>query len=183
MIISQIAACSENRVIGLDNKLPWHIPEDLKYFREKTKGKICIMGRKTFDSLPGVLPGRPHIVITRDTQAMIKHSTHLIQQAAEKKVPIFIVNSLEEAIFQADELIKTNSLPEEVMVCGGAEIYRQAMAISHVIYLTRIHQKIEGDAFYPEISESEYQISEQDHRQGPVHFTFEKYERIPIQKK
>lgn len=178
MIISQIAACSENRVIGLDNKLPWHIPEDLKFFRDKTKGKICIMGRKTFDSLPGVLPGRPHIVITRDSQSMMKNSARLLSQAQEKNVPVFIVNSLEEAIFQADELIKTQSLPEEVMICGGAEIYRQAMAISHVIYLTRIHQQIDGDAFFPEISLDEYQISEQDQHQGPIAFTFEKYERI-----
>ena len=158
MIISQIAACSENRVIGIDNKLPWHIPEDLKFFREKTKGKICIMGRKTFDSLPGVLPGRPHIVITRDSQSMMKNSARLLKQAEEKNITVYIVNSIEEAIFQADELIKTLSLPEEVMICGGAEIYRQAMAISHVIYLTR--------------------IAEQDHHQGPTSFTFEKYERI-----
>lgn len=177
MIISQIAACSENRVIGKDNQLPWHIPEDLKFFREKTKGKICIMGRKTFDSLPGVLPGRPHIVITRNSENMKKNSIKLLSQAKEKNVNVYIVNSLEEAIFQADELINTQSLPEEVMICGGAEIYRQAMGISHIIYLTRIHQNIEGDAFFPEIPSAEYQIFEQDKRQGPIAFTFEKYVR------
>ncbi|MCP3661134.1 MAG: dihydrofolate reductase [Gammaproteobacteria bacterium] len=126
--ISLITAMAENRVIGNQNGLPWRLPNDLKHFKEITMGKPMIMGRKTWESLPGVLPGRPHLVITRDPEYGAAGCT--------------VVYSLEQALSAAGDI-------PEVMVVGGANIYQQFLPRADRIYLTQVHAEVEGDAFFP----------------------------------
>ena len=128
-MISLMVAHDPNRVIGFNNDLPWHIPEDLAYFKEKTMGKAMIMGRKTYDSIGRPLPGRQSIVITRNKEF-----------SAEGVV---VVHDLKEAIEQAKDYA------EEVMVIGGAEIFRIAMGIADRLYITYIQSEYEGDTFFP----------------------------------
>jgi len=130
-MISAIAAMSENRVIGVKNSLPWNIPEDMAFFRTTTREKTVIMGRKTFDSLGKALPKRRNIVITRDAQWTAKD--------------IEVVSSLEAALL----LCKNEA--HEVFIIGGAQIYAQALPYLDRLYLTVIHKKYEGDAFFPEV--------------------------------
>ena len=135
MILSHIVAVSENGVIGKDNKLLWHFPEDLNYFKKRTSGKVLIMGRKTFDSLGKPLPQRFHIVVTRNS----KPSEHEMVQ---------YVSSLQEAYALADKLTISGKWPNEVMIVGGGEIYRESFSETNFIYLTRIPGKYEGDTTY-----------------------------------
>lgn len=133
MILSQIVATSENFAIGKDNKLLWHFPEDLKYFKAQTLGKIMIMGRKTYDSLGKPLPKRFHIVISRTPLKSEFPNVHFVQ-------------TIEEAIEFAKT--KIGEYPEEVMVVGGAEIYKQTRTQCDLLYVTRIPGQFEGDTFY-----------------------------------
>lgn len=141
MKLAVIAAVATNNAIGINNKLPWYLPDDLLYFKAITMGKPIIMGRKTFDSLRKPLPGRTNIVITRD---------HKYQRDG-----ISVVYSLEEAIALAEDIALINGY-EEVMVIGGEQIYRKALPSADRLYLTRIHRNIEGDAFFPELEPSEW---------------------------
>lgn len=137
-MLSLIVAIAEKNVIGKDNKLIWHISEDLKRFKSITSGNAMIMGRKTFESLPGVLPNRKHIIITHDSNYSVDSDQ------------VSIINDLES-------FIKTHeNSEEEVFVIGGAEIYRQLMPHCKKLYLTKIHQSFEGDTFFPEIEYSNY---------------------------
>lgn len=131
--LSIIAAMANDRVIGRDNRLPWHLPADLQHFKQITMGKPMIMGRKTWESLPGVLPGRRHIVVTRDMDYRA--------EGAE------IAHSLDEAIELAGKV-------EEIMVVGGANLYEQALSLADRIYLTEIDLSVEGDAWFPEFDRS-----------------------------
>lgn len=135
MILSHIVAVSENEVIGKDNSLLWDFPEDLKYFKKRTTGKIMILGRKTFDSLGKPLPKRFHIVISRSAKEsqneMVKY-----------------VHSLQEAYALAEKMTLTGQWPDEVMIVGGAQIYKESLTDADFIYLTRIPGTYEGDAFY-----------------------------------
>lgn len=140
-MISIIAAISDNNVIGKDNKIIWNLPEDLKRFKELTIGHTIIMGRKTFESLGRVLPDRKHIVITRDTSYEVDDEN------------VEIINNIEEL----DKYISTN---EEVFVIGGAIIYRQFIEKTKKMYITRIHQVFQGDAYFPVINENEWKIIE-----------------------
>ena len=142
MNISIIVAMANNRAIGRDNKLLWHLPEDLKYFKRITMGKPIIMGRKTFESIGRPLPGRLNIVVTRqkDWQHEGTRVTH----------------SLEDAIEIAEAQAFIDGL-EEVMVIGGAELYKHALPLASTLYLTRVDADIEGDAFFPEVDESVWQ--------------------------
>lgn len=135
MILSHIVAVSENGVIGKDNKLLWHFPEDLMYFKRRTIGKVLIMGRKTFDSLGKPLPKRFHIVVTRHPK---NSGDELVQY----------VSSLTEAYALADKLTISGKWPDEVMIVGGGEIYRESLPETNFIYLTRIPGKFEGDTTY-----------------------------------
>lgn len=129
MIISMIAAMATNRVIGKDNKMPWHLPADLKHFKKVTLGKPVVMGRKTFESIGRPLPGRRNIVISRQTP--------LHTQGAEW------VNSVEQALALLND-------QAEVMIIGGAEIYRQCLPLAKRLYLTKIELTTDGDAFFPD---------------------------------
>lgn len=165
MILSAIAAMSRNRVIGINNKLPWHLPEDLKYFKEKTKGKIMIMGRKTFDSIgQRPLPGRLHIVITRNSDYKSNHEL------------VKIVSSLEQAIALAKTLVG-NPYPDEVMIVGGSEIYKQSLPLLNRLYLTVIEKDYSGDAYFPEFESFGYKLTSQENHTGDLPYSFCLYER------
>lgn len=139
MIVSLLLAASENNVIGKDNKLPWYLPDDLKYFKNLTWGLPIVMGRKTFESFGKPLPGRKSIVITRDEDWNYKgvETTH----------------SIEDGIKRAE-----NFGAKEIFVIGGAQIFNAILPSAGRIYLTRIHHDFDGDAFFPEISENEWRL-------------------------
>ena len=163
MILSHIVAASENNVIGTKGSLPWYIPEDFKFFKDKTKDHIIIMGRKTFESLPGSrpLPDRLNIVITRNEKY--------------KAEGALVVPTLKDAL----ELAKKH-LPQykdEVYIIGGGEIYEQSLSLVDRIYITRVHKYIEGDTKYPIIDEAQFlQVGRVD-RQEPIPFSFLTFKR------
>ena len=135
MTISMIVAASENNAIGKDNKLPWHQPADLKFFKNTTWGMLVVMGRKTFEAMGKALPGRTNIVITSNRDWQSEGAT--------------VVQSINEAITAAEA---TNC--KEIFIAGGGEIFKQTISIADKLYLTRIHAEIEGDVFFPEIDET-----------------------------
>lgn len=158
MEIAMIAAVAANRVIGIENRLPWSLPEDLKHFKALTMGAPMIMGRKTFESLPGLLPGRPHWVITRNPQWQAEGATPFL--------------SIEAALAAAADL-------ERVFIIGGGEIYRRALPLANTLYLTEVALNPAGDAWFPEFDHSEWfevsreaQISAKD-----IAFAYVKYQR------
>lgn len=136
MSIALIAAVAENNCIGKDGKLPWHIPEDLAHFKSLTAGKIVLMGRKTWESLPEKfrpLPNRLNLVITRQTDFLVpagveKYSDITTALAAHKN--------------------------EDVMIIGGAEIYRATIDLADTLYITHVPKNVDGDAFFPAINKS-----------------------------
>lgn len=156
-VISLVVAAADNHVIGKDNAMPWHIPEDFKHFKDVTMGKPCIMGRKTFESilesLGKPLPGRVNIIVSRKNY---QHAGALT------------CKDLDEAIEQA---AKTGS--DEICIVGGAQIYAQAIALADKIYLTRVHQSPEGDAFFPVLG-SEWIEQTRDDREGFSFLTYSK---------
>ena len=129
MKISMIVAMAENRVIGLDNKMPWHLPGDLKFFKRVTLGKPVIMGRKTYQSIGRPLPGRMNIVLTRDNDLHIEGVT--------------CVKTVEQALALVADV-------EEVMVIGGATIYQQFLSKATRLYLTFIDLNVDGDTLFPD---------------------------------
>ncbi len=140
MILSAIAAIGRNNELGKDGQLLWHLPEDLKYFRDTTRGHAVIMGRKTFESLPaGPLPNRRNVVITRDM--------------SYKPEGVEIVHSFNEAL----DLFKDSN--EEIFNIGGGEIYRAGMTYADRLYITRINVECEADTFFPEIGAEWKEVS------------------------
>ena len=139
-MLSLIVAVAQNNVIGKDNKLIWHISEDLKRFKEITSGKTIIMGRKTFESLPGVLPNRKHIIVTRDKNYKVNSDK------------VTIVNDLNTLI---DQYKNCN---DEVFIIGGAEIYKQSLPHADKLYLTKINNFFDGDTFFPEINYDYFKV-------------------------
>ena len=127
-VISLIAALDRNRCIGLGNRLPWHLPADLQHFKRLTLGKPIVMGRKTWESLPGLLPERQHVVISRDP--------------SYRAQGCILVDSPEAAVRAVGDVA-------EVMVVGGAQIYRQMLPMANRMYLTRVDAEVAGDAFFP----------------------------------
>ncbi|WP_075617766.1 dihydrofolate reductase [Paenisporosarcina indica] len=128
-MISLIVAHDLNQVIGKDNKMPWHIPNELAYFKEKTMGKAIVMGRNTFESIGRPLPGRLNVVITRNTS---------YQQEG-----VTVVHSVEDAIAVAQKY------HEEVMIIGGEQIFKKVLANADIMYVTCIEHQFEGDTFFP----------------------------------
>ncbi len=135
MKLSLIVAVAENRVIGRDGKLPWYLPKDLRYFRAVTMGKPVVMGRKTWESMNRPLPGRTNIVITR--------------QPGYEAEGARVVPDLEQAIKLAESVATIDGV-DEIMVIGGAEIYRLALSQADRLYLTEVHAEVSGDVFFPE---------------------------------
>ncbi|MGE4133125.1 MAG: dihydrofolate reductase [Bdellovibrionales bacterium] len=163
MILSHIVAASENNVIGTNNTLPWNIPEDMKFFREKTKGKALIMGRKTFESVGHPLPNRLNVVVTRQKDFKVDAPNVVIKP------------DLASAIEHCRGL--TSKYGEEIFIIGGGEIFKESLQMVDVIYLTRIHQEFAGDILYPEIPKKEFEVVERRERNDPVPFTFMTYMR------
>ena len=140
MIVSIVVAIAENNAIGKNNQLLWHLPADLKHFKNITTGHTVIMGRKTYESVGKPLPNRRNIIITRQD---------ITVEGCE------VVKSIEDALaLCADE--------EEVFIVGGADIYKQSMHLTNRIYLTVVHQKFEADSFFPEIHYEEWLETEQE---------------------
>ncbi|MDP2811643.1 MAG: dihydrofolate reductase [Rhodocyclaceae bacterium] len=156
--LTLIAAVARNGVIGRDNKLPWRLSEDLKHFKALTLGHPMIMGRKTWESLPGRLPGRPHIVVTRDPGYRAEGAT--------------VAGSLEAAIAAAGAF-------DEAFVIGGAELYAQALAIADRLQLTEIAEDFEGDIRFPDFDRGEWrETARERHRaESGLEFDFAVYER------
>ena len=142
MKLSLICAMAENRVIGRNNSLPWHLSEDLKYFKRVTMGSPIIMGRKTWESIGRPLPGRSNIVVTRNKD----------YQAEGAKV----VESLQAAISLAESIALIDG-SEEAFVIGGAELYRLALPEADCFHLTRVHAEVEGDTRLDDFDESRWQ--------------------------
>lgn len=159
-MIILIAAMAENRALGKDNQLLWHLPDDFKRFKQLTSGHYIVMGRKTFESLPGKLPNRTHVIISRQTD----YQADGCLTAA----------SLEQAL-------KLVPHEEDVFIIGGGEIYAQALPIADIIELTRVHTRVQADTFFPEINLNEWQLTHQEqHAQDEKHafdFSFETYLR------
>ena len=141
--LSLIAALGENRVIGVDNSMPWHLPGDFKYFKATTLGKPIIMGRKTWDSLGRPLPGRLNIVVSRQAD--------LVLEGAE------VYSSLEAAVVRAEEWAKVQGV-DELMLIGGAQLYAQGMAQADRLYLTRVALSPEGDAWFPAFDVNQWKL-------------------------
>ena len=141
MILSLLVAADEKNVIGKGNKLPWHLPNDLKYFKNLTWGMPILMGRKTFDSIGKALPGRKSIVITRDKEW--KHES------------VEVVHSIEEAINAA----KADGV-KEIFVIGGAEIFLSSFNKADRIYMTRIHHQFDGDVYFPELPANDWALTQ-----------------------
>lgn len=160
--ISIIVAAASNRAIGKDNQLYWHLPNDLRFFKKTTSGHPVIMGRKTYESVGSPLPNRRNILVTRQTG----YQADRVETAY----------SLEEAISLAA------GDAAEIFIVGGAEIYRQALPLTHRIYLTRVHAAIPGDTFFPDFDETEWELaSREDHPADEKHaydYSFLVYDRI-----
>lgn len=165
MTISLIAALTRNRVIGRNNDLPWHLPDDMKYFMQTTKGHYVIMGRKNYDSIPEKfrpLPNRTNIVVTRQAGLKLPNCT--------------VVHSLEEAVAIAREAGE-----QELFIIGGAAIYQLGMPLANRLYLTEIDATIDGDTYFPDFQKSLWkEVSRQHHPTDDRHaypFDFVIYER------
>ena len=165
MIVSMIAAATENRVIGRENDLPWNLPDDMQHFVSKTKGHFVLMGRKNYESIPErfrPLPNRPNVIITRqrDYQAEGCH----------------IVHSLSEGLRMAEQEGES-----EAFIIGGGEIYTLGLPFAHRLYLTEIHTSLDGDAHFPDFTDQGWEeVSREHHPKDERHdysFDFVVYER------
>ncbi|WP_339250222.1 dihydrofolate reductase [Sporosarcina sp. FSL W8-0480] len=138
-MISLLVAVDLNRVIGVDNKMPWHIPEELKYFKKVTMGKAIIMGRKTYESIGRPLPGRLNIIITRNEGYSVEG--------------VEVLHDLNAAIERGKEY------SEEVVIIGGAEIFNLSMPIADRLYITIIRNSYDGDTFFPEYNDGSWKLT------------------------
>ena len=161
MRISLIVAASANGVIGADGELPWHLPDDFRFFKQVTMGKPIVMGRRTWESIGRPLPGRQNIVITRQTGFEATGAS--------------VVDSPEAAVEAAGD-------QDEIMIIGGGEIYRRFLPMADRVYLTRVDATIEGDTFFPALDEGEWAVdSSERHDADERHayaFEFRVYSRV-----
>lgn len=147
MTIALIAAASREWVIGCENALPWHLPEDLQYFKKVTFGKPIIMGRKTFESIGRALPGRYNIVVTRDRNFAASPDVH-------------VANDIQQALTLAEAYLLTSAQAGgEILVIGGGQLYREMLDYATKIYLTMVNISVDGDAFFPILSEEQWQLA------------------------
>ncbi|MEN8258363.1 MAG: dihydrofolate reductase [Thermodesulfobacteriota bacterium] len=152
-----LVAMAENRVIGKNNAIPWHIPEEVAHFKRTTMGHALVMGRKTYDSIGHPLPGRTNIVITNQADLKIEGCK--------------MASSLQEALDIA------KPLHEKIFIIGGGEIFKQSMALADSIYLSIIHREVAGDIYFPEFSESEFVKTYSEYVEASEPYTFEIHER------
>lgn len=160
MIISLVVAIANNRVMGRDNALPWHLPADLKYFKRVTMGKPIVMGRKTFEAIGKPLPGRTNVIVTNDANYRADGCT--------------VVHSIEAALCVA-------KLEDELMIIGGARLFEQVLARADRIYLTEIDEYFTGDTYFPELDKQVWQetgrISYTADEHNPYAYSFVTLER------
>ena len=140
-MLSLIVAASTNNAIGKNNQLLWNLPNDMKFFKNKTWGMTVVMGRKTFEALNKILPGRVNIVITTKENWKAEN--------------VWAAKNLDDALKQA---ATTNC--KEIFIIGGGEIYKQSMDVADRIYMTRVHAELDGDTFFPVIDESKWKLTE-----------------------
>ncbi|WP_016955501.1 type 3 dihydrofolate reductase [Catenovulum agarivorans] len=164
MIISMIAAMTPQRAIGKDNKLLWHLPNDLKFFKQQTLGKPVIMGRKTYDSIGRPLPGRLNIVISR--------------QETSPHPDVQLASSIEQAV----EIAKRELTDEqEIVVIGGGHIYQSMLSHADKLYVTIVETEVDADTYFPEIDPQDWQVSEETaglvDDKNPLAHTFYTYTR------
>ena len=161
-MLSIIVAVAENNVIGKDNKLIWHLPEDLKRFKKLTTGHTIIMGRKTFESLGRVLPNRKHVILCNDMEMNIE----------DENVEVL------EDISMLKEYIDSE---EEHFIIGGATIYKLLMPYASKIYLTLIHEEFNGDVYFPEIEEKDWKVIDRQqglkNEENPFEYEYITFER------
>lgn len=160
-MISLIAAMTQNNVIGKNNELPWHVPEDFEWFKEKTAGKPVLMGRKTHESIGRVLKGRDNIVITNNKS--YKPLSDIVK----------VFHSLDDALKQYIN-------QPELMIIGGQQIYEQALPHASRVYLTIFNTNLEGDAFFPNVDEASWNkvYTRKGKTDTPFEYTFNIFERI-----
>ncbi len=167
MKLALIVAMAENGVIGLNNQLPWYLPEDLKYFKHVTLGKPIVMGRKTFESIGRPLPGRTNIVISRNHNWPAPEGVKLVA-------------SIEEAIELAESIAIIDGT-EELMVIGGAQIYSAAFDRADTLYLTKVHSSVKGDAYFKGFVENDWALKSEQRFEAagnnPYDYSFCVYER------
>lgn len=157
MIISLIAAVGKNKVIGVDNRLPWKLSADLKRFKTITSGKPVVMGRKTFESIGKPLPNRTNIIVTRDKNY--------------KANGCVVVHSAEEAL-------RVSRGSEEIMIIGGEQIFKEFLPLANKLYLTIIDKDFEGDAYFPEYNKNDWkEISREEREDGGLRYSFVNFER------
>ncbi|MCW3120682.1 MAG: dihydrofolate reductase [Flavipsychrobacter sp.] len=167
MIISFIVAVSENNAIGKDNQLPWHLPEDLKFFKRTTLGKPVIMGRKTYESLGKPLPGRLNIVLSSNENLVLPEG-------------VLLYKNIDAALERLQQ-----EPTEEGFIIGGGKVFEETMSLAERIYMTRVHTMIpDADAFFPSIDHTHWKITwEEDHHADEKHkyaYTFQQLERIEL---
>ena len=162
MLISQIAAMSENRVIARNGKLPWHLPADLKYFKNVTWGHHVLMGRKNYEAEGKILKGRTNIIITRQQTYTVKNA--------------FVFSTIREGIKFAE-----NRGESELFIIGGSQIYYETLPQANKIYLTIIHREFEGDTFFPKLDKEEWEMKskreylcDQDNPCDHTYYVFQK---------
>lgn len=178
MILSAIVAVAPGNVIGLNNQLPWHLPDDLSYFQAKTAGRIIIMGRKTFESLPFALKGRFHIVISRNADYGSVVSAKLKDSTAWA-----VVDSFDKAVALSRELLKVDhpkfkaSYFDEVFVIGGNAIFKDSLPMLNRLYLTKIEKEFPGDVFFPEWKESDFKLKQSLKLSKPFPHDYQVWER------
>ncbi|MDX8391960.1 MAG: type 3 dihydrofolate reductase [Mariprofundaceae bacterium] len=149
MLISLIAAMDENRLIGASNRLPWHLPADMTWFRKQTMGKPILMGRTTFASIGKALPGRTNIILSRNPELARDRDLQL--------GGCTIIHDLSELAQAANDA-------DEIMVIGGAQIYELTLPLAKRLYITRIHAAFDGDTYFPRLGSAGWQESEhEDH--------------------
>lgn len=161
-MISFVVTMDQNRVIGFNNDMPWHLPNDLRHFKNITTGHTIVMGRKTFDSIGRVLPNRKHIVLTRSEQSfpeeveVVRNTDEILQYAKDHEA-------------------------EEIFIIGGGELFKQMMPYVDKMYITLIEESFEGDVFFPEFDESEWELIEKEKgekdERNPYNYYFLTYER------
>jgi dihydrofolate reductase len=163
MKLSMIAAMGRNRVIGIDNEMPWHLPADLQWFKETTLGCPIIMGRKTYDSIGRALPGRLNIILSRNPELEIEGCS--------------VVNSLEDAMLSA-----ADTEADEVFITGGSHLYNNFLEVADALYLTLIDADFAGDTYFPDYTQYQWNETQNIHNiadeKNPYPHTFVTLERI-----
>jgi dihydrofolate reductase len=182
--ISSIVAASRNNVIGKDNALLWHVPEDLKHFKKMTFGKPMVMGRKTFESFGKPLPGRPHIVISRSHNNLLAGKPSALYKEMESGDGLatkidegpFLYATIEDGMAAAKDMAVKMGV-NEIMIIGGGEIYKQTLPMTERLYLTVIDREYEGDTYFPGWKAHEWHTVSKEHHDGDPSFTFFVLER------